>query len=271
MTTEPHNTHTPAAEFSDLILRMNVAYVGTAFHGWQIQKGLRTVQGVLRGQISYLLDRTVTPTGAGRTDRGVHARGQVAHVRVNSPAEADRLIRALPRRMPPDVELSDLRLATPDFNARRSAVARRYSYRLLLAKDIFRPHYWQIPFSLEREVMARAVADIPGTRDCSSFCKSSSLKDDGNVCHIDLCELEWAADKAIFHIRANRFLHHMVRILMGTLVEIGRGQRSADDMPAVFDACDRSRAGRMAPPEGLFLEKVYYPGDQDVTPEGENP
>jgi len=253
-----------SSEWGALCVRMKVAYVGTAYHGWQIQNGgLPTVQGVLREACSYLLGRPVMPMGAGRTDTGVHARGQVAHVRVDTEEEADRLVRALSRRLPPDIEVTEVHLTDPGFDSRRTAIARRYSYHLLLVKDIFRPFAWQLPYTLAREAMSAVAESLPGARDCSSFCKSSSLKDDGNVCQIDLCELEWAADSAIFHIRANRFLHHMVRILVGTLVEVGRGQRPADSFDAIFAARDRSEAGRMAPPEGLFLEEVYYPGDQD--------
>jgi len=240
-------------------LRIDLAYVGTAFHGWQVQPGLRTVQGELARGAGRLLGRPVMPVGAGRTDRGVHARGQVAHLDVADAAEAERLVRALAGAMPDDVAVTGVRAVSPDFNARLSATFRRYSYHLLLGRDLFRPHCWQVAAPLDRAAMDRAAADVPGTHDFTSFCKAASLKDDGNVCAVDLCSFDWQDDSAILHVRANRFLHHMVRNLAGTLVEIGLGRRAGDDVPAILAARDRSRAGGMAPPEGLFLEEVGYP------------
>ncbi len=236
-----------------------VAYVGSGFSGWQIQPAHRTVQGVLAKKLSFLLGREVSLVGAGRTDTGVHARGQVAHVTVASADEAARLERALPGMMPADIEVYDFRVVPPEFHARFSAIARRYSYRLLFRREIFQPNTWQIIRSIDRQAMDMAAAFLPGRHDCASFCKTSSLKENGNVCHIDLCAFEWSADSAIFHVRANRFLHHMVRIMVGTLVEVGRGQRPAKEIPDILEALDRSRAGCMAPAEGLFLEEVYYP------------
>lgn len=245
-------------------LRIDLAYVGTEFHGWQVQPGLRTVQGELARGAGRLLGREVLPVGAGRTDTGVHARGQVAHLDVTGAAEAERLVRALAGTMPPDLAVTGVRQVSPDFNARLSATSRRYSYRLLLGRDLFRPHCWQLDGDLDRTAMDRAAADLVGAHDFTSFCKAASLKDDGNVCRVDVCRFDWPADSAILsavlHVRANRFLHHMVRNLVGTLVEIGRGRRPADDVPAILAACARSRAGGMAPPQGLVLEEVQYPG-----------
>ncbi len=271
-------------------LRIDLAYVGTGFHGWQFQPGLRTVQGELARSIGRLLGREVMPVGAGRTDTGVHARGQVAHLDVADPAEADRLVRALARVVPPDLAVTAVSLVSPDFNARLSATARRYSYHLLWGRDIFAPHCWQLDGAPDRAAMDRAAADSLGAHDFSSFCKTSSLKDDGNVCRVDLCRFDWRDDSAmlsaILHVRANRFLHHMVRNLVGTFVEIGQGRRPAADVPAILAARARSRAGGMAPPEGLFLEAVAYPEHlldprwrdpaapalpDPLTTEGENP
>jgi tRNA pseudouridine38-40 synthase len=240
-------------------LRIDLAYVGTGFHGWQIQPDRRTVQGELGRAIFRLLGREAATVGAGRTDAGVHARGQVAHVDVANVAEAERLVRALPGVVPPDLAVRAVREVSPAFNARLTAMARRYSYHILLGRDLFRPHCWQVEADLDRAAMDRAAAVLSGAHDFTSFCKAASLKDDGNECVVDLCRFEWGDDSAIFHVRANRFLHHMVRNLMGTLVEIGQGRRPAADMASVLAARTRSRAGGMAPPQGLFLEEVTYP------------
>jgi len=264
-------------------LKIDLAYVGKEFHGWQIQPAFRTVQGELAAAASRLLGRDVVPVGAGRTDRGVHARGQVAHLSVRTDAEADRMAQALSDIMPSDVEVTGVERVSPWFNARFGAVSRRYGYHLFLGRDLFRPHCWQLPPDLDRDAMDRAAADLVGDHDCTSFCKSSSLKADGNVCRIDLCAFDWQDDSAIFDVRADRFLHHLVRIMVGTLVEIGRGRREPDSIPSILAACSRTCAGNMAPAEGLFLEEVHYPAHLldpawrgpadpvDAHPEGENP
>lgn len=243
----------------DFRLRIDLAYVGRDFQGWQMQAEARTVQGELRKLISRVLDRPVMPVGAGRTDTGVNARGQVAHVALRSEAECDRLIRALPGMVPGDIAVNAVRRVSPAFNARVSATSRRYSYHLLLGRDIFRPYCWQMGRDLDRAAMDRAAAQFLGLHDFTSFCKASSLKQDGNTCDLSLCAFEWDADGAVFHVRANRFLHHMVRNLVGLLVEIGCGRHDPRDIPRILGARSRSAAGGMAPPQGLFLEEVTYP------------
>ena len=264
-------------------LKIDLAYVGDGFHGWQMQRDHRTVQGELARACSRLLGRDVMPVGAGRTDRGVHARGQVAHLSVRTDNEAERMHGALSRVLPADVEVRGVNRVSPSFNARRTAVSRRYSYNLLLGRDLFRPHSWQLSGGLDTAAMDRACSDFMGSHVFASFCKSSSLRDDGNVCAIDLCAFDWQDDSAIFHVRADRFLHHMVRNMVGTLVEIGQGSQGPDEIPAILAAMSRSRAGGMAPPEGLFLEEVRYPAhvldpawrDPDAPvaahPEGDDP
>ncbi len=240
-------------------VRIDLAYVGREFHGWQVQPHRRTVQGELRSSLQRLLGRPVMPVGAGRTDAGVHARGQVAHVALPSLEECERLARALPGQVPDDMEVRAVRRVSPAFNARLSATARRYSYAVFFGRDIFRPHCWQVTDDLDRAAMDHAAADLIGAHDFTSFCKASSLKDDGNACTVTLCAFEWHERSAIFHVQANRFLHHMVRIMVGTLAEIGRGERDRRDVPRILAARRRSAAGRMAPAEGLFLEEVSYP------------
>lgn len=240
-------------------LRVDLAYVGRDFQGWQMQAVARTVQGELRQLVSRVLNREVTPVGAGRTDTGVNARGQVAHISLRSEAECDRLIRALPGMVPGDIAITSIRRVSPAFNARLTATSRRYSYHLLLGRDIFRPYCWQLGRDLDRAACDRAAGWLLGAHDYTSFCKASSLKEDGNVCDVSLSAFEWGPDAAIFHVKANRFLHHMVRNLVGQLVEIGYGRREADDIPRILAARSRAAAGGMAPPQGLFLEEVTYP------------
>lgn len=241
-----------------LRLRIDLAYVGTQFSGWQIQPNRRTVQGDLADRLERLLQRTARPVGAGRTDAGVHARGQVAHVDVRTADEARRVCRALPRLCPSDIEVLGAALVSPAFDARMSALSRRYSYRLQLRRNLFAPFAFHVPWPLDRAAMQVACASLLGVHDFSSFCKAGSLKLD-NHCRVDLCRLEWLDDSGILHIRADRFLHHMVRNIVGLLIDVGRGRRKPADLDRILQARDRCEAGAMAPAHGLFLEEVSYP------------
>jgi tRNA pseudouridine38-40 synthase len=241
-------------------LRLDIAYLGAGFHGWQLQPGLRTVQGELTEAVARLLGRRPLLTAAGRTDTGVHARGQVCHLDVETAREAERLAGHLPGRLSPDLQLLRLRPVPAGFDARFSALSRRYRYHFTLRRDICREvGSLHLPAPLDRAAVEWAAAHLVGTHDFASFCKRSSLHPTGNRCVVDLCRFHWRDDSAIFEVRANRFLHHMVRIMVGTLLEIGRGRRSADGIRRLLAARDRSLAGRTAPAHGLWLEEVVYP------------
>ena len=243
-------------------VRLDLAYVGAGFHGWQVQPDLRTVQGELAAALERLLQRPVMPTGAGRTDTGVHARGQVAHVELRDQVEVRRVTGAVAKLMPPDIQIHDARPVSPAFNARLKATSRRYSYRLRWSRNIFDPHAFEVSWQLDREAMAAACRRFLGTHDCVSLCKAGSLKDD-NTCRLDLCALEWSDGECIFRVRADRFLHHMVRNMVGLLLEIGRGARRPEDVDSILAARDRSAAGMMAPAHGLYLDEVTYPAELD--------
>jgi len=240
-------------------VRIDLAYVGTAFHGWQVQPGgLRTVQGELAAALERLLQRPCLPVGAGRTDAGVHALGQVAHAEVQDAREVSRVTGALARLVPDDMQVHAVREVSPAFNARLSAIWRCYHYHLRWTRNLFDPHALVVTQALDRQAMDDACARLLGTHDFASFCKTSSLKDD-NTCRVDLCALEWTAEGCIFRVRADRFLHHMVRNLVGLLVEVGRGARRPDEIAAILAARQRAVLGPMAPAQGLFLAEVGYP------------
>jgi tRNA pseudouridine38-40 synthase len=249
---------TPGAGEPRPRVRLDLAYVGAGFHGWQSQPDQRTVQGELADLLERLLGRRCVPVGAGRTDAGVHARGQVAHVLLHGPHEVARICGALPRITLEGIQIHAVRPVSPAFDARQSAIARRYAYRLHRRRNIFDPYAFEVPWRLDRSAMGEACVRIKGAHDFSSFCKTGSLKDD-NTCRVDLCGLEWEGERGIFHIRADRFLHHMVRNLVGLLLEIGRGIRRPEDIDTILAARDRRAAGMMAPAHGLFLEEVLYP------------
>lgn len=240
-------------------VRIDLEYDGTDFHGWQVQPGLRTVQGEMSRMLGRLLGRSVLPTGAGRTDAGVHARGQVCHVGSLSAAEAERLARALPEKCPADMEITAVTPVSRSFNARFSAIRRRYAYSIGLKRNVFRRNReWYVYWKLDPGAMAEAAAMMIGAHDYSSFCKTDSLREN-NACDVSVCRFDWSGDSGIFHVQANRFLHHMVRTMVGTLIEVGRGYRRPEEIPEILAARDRSFAGAMAPPQGLCLEEVGYP------------
>ena len=241
--------------------RLLVAYDGTEFHGWQRQPGCRTVQGVLEGALAVVLEvEEVTLQGAGRTDAGVHARGQVASLRAETPIPGAALKHALARRLPRDVRVLTSVAAEDGFDARRSALARRYSYRLLRAEDplegrfAWRPRRWP-----ELAALEAATCVIEGRQDFSSF-RSTGSSESNPVC--DITRARWVTWEGglRFEIVADHFLYHMVRSIVGTVLEVGATADPTGRMRAVIEARDRSAAGPTAPAQGLCLEEVVYPG-----------
>ncbi len=241
--------------------RLLVAYDGTGFSGWQRQPGCRTVQGVLEGALAGLLGvEGVTLQGAGRTDAGVHARGQVASFRAQTPIPGAALKHALAPRLPRDVRVLASAAVEEGFDARRSALARRYSYRLLRAEDpleerfALRPRRWP-----ELAALEAAARVLEGRQDFSSF-RSTGSSETNPVC--DLTRARWVTWEGglRFEVVADHFLYHMVRSIVGTALEVSTAADPAGRMLAVIEARERSVAGPTAPAHGLCLEEVMYPG-----------
>ena len=242
------------------VLRITLAYDGTDFHGWQIQPGgVRTVQGEMIRALDNLVRLEGIPPGAGRTDAGVHARGQVSSFQVPDLATVERVSRSLPRMMPPDVAIREVSTARPGFHARFSARGRRYRYRFCMEPDPFlRRDHLQVRSDLDLAAMRSSLESLTGDHDCTSLCRTPSLEPGRTLCRIRRVELVWTDGVGFFEIEADRFLHSMVRIVVGTLLEVGRGTRGVDTFTEVLAACDRRKAGPTAPPHGLCLEEVFY-------------
>ncbi|MCY3772861.1 MAG: tRNA pseudouridine(38-40) synthase TruA [Gemmatimonadetes bacterium] len=242
-------------------LVLKLEYDGTGFLGWQIQSEGRTVQGVLEEAIHTVLQADLRATAAGRTDAGVHATGQVVHFRTDSDVMVDRLKKGLNGVLPPDVRVLETALVTDDFHARFSAVGRRYVYRIIRRPSAMRRHHaWHVAYPLDVDGMRRACAPLSGRHDFTSFCQATSTAD-GTICEVR--ELDWVEqdDELRLHIEANRFLHHMVRTIVGTAVDIGRGRWPESAMAEMLEAKDRRAAGANAPAHGLCLEAVRYPSE----------
>jgi tRNA pseudouridine38-40 synthase len=241
------------------VLKLTVSYDGTGFDGWQRQPGRRTVQGVMEEHLSAVLDEPVKLTGAGRTDAGCHARGQVASLSTEAALPVEALAPVLNRRLPEDVRVRAATEERPGFDARRSAIARRYAYRLLREDDVLLARIaWHPRRPSHPEGLARAVAPLEGEHDCAAF-QSTGSTPGVSVCRVTHAAWrEWEGGLQL-DITANHFLYHMVRSIVGTALELQAGADPAAAMREVLASRDRGRAGPTAPAHGLCLEEVLYP------------
>jgi tRNA pseudouridine38-40 synthase len=240
------------------VVRLSLAYDGTDFRGWQRQRGVRTIQGVVEDGLERVVGEVPRLSVAGRTDAGVHARGQV--VSFETASEPDVIRRALNGMLAPEVVVTDARVAPEGFNARFSATAREYRYRIDVGEvpDPFTARYvWHRPGEPALTEMRRAAALLVGEHDFASFCRRPP--DDRHTVR-DLARLSLVRDDDRLEIaaRADAFLHQMVRSLVGTLMAVGDGRIAAGSIPGVLEARDRAAAGPVAPPHGLTLERVIY-------------
>ena len=243
-------------------IKLTLQYDGSGFFGWQVQPGARTIQGVLEEAVSRLANRPTTVVGAGRTDRGVHATGQVASVLVPGKWTPDSLRRALNAILPPDIRVSAAEEVTLDFHARFDATARSYVYRVGTTESALSPFRrrwcWPLARELDRPVLDAAAEQIVGDHSFRAFAKAGQ-EERGDRCTVMRAEWrDWSRFGVELHITANRFLHHMVRYLVGTMVEMALGRRPLADMARMLAGEPGLETSPPAPPEGLFLTHVAY-------------
>ncbi len=240
--------------------RLVVEYDGTDYCGWQIQPNGRTLQGTLEDALSRLLGHPARVAAAGRTDAGVHAAGQVVTFRTERPLTAATVQRALNALTPADIAVRAVDVVAEDFDPRRAAHSRAYLYRVWnrpTASPFWRRYAWHLPLPLDLSAMAAAAAPLLGEHDFSSF-RAAGCDARHPVRRVTVSRFEHDGDLLCYQIEATAFLRHMVRNIVGTLVEVGRGQRPADELPGLLAARDRTRAGPTAPPHGLCLTAVTY-------------
>ena len=241
--------------------KLIIEYDGRPFVGWQMQAVDLSVQGVLTAAIKSMTQQDVTVQGAGRTDAGVHALGQVAHVDLAREWRTDKLRDGLNACLRPHpVAVLQAETAPADFDARFSATARHYEYRILnrrsdLALD--RGRAWRVPKVLDAAAMHTAAQRLTGRHDFTTF-RSSECQAQSPVRTLDRLDVTRAGDDIRIHASARSFLHNQVRSLVGSLVWVGEGRWTADDLAAVLAAADRTACGPVAPPEGLYLVRVDY-------------
>ncbi len=241
---------------------LHLAYDGTAYHGWQKQPNALTVQEVIEDSLSLVLSRPVSITGAGRTDTGVHARDYYAHFELDkdfSPRELNQLVYRLNRVLPKDISLFSAFQVESDVHARFSAISRTYRYYISRKKDPFSQSYaWQYSSELNVDAMNASAAKLLLQNDFTCFSKSGT-DNKTNLCSIQESWLEENGCMLIYHVKADRFLRNMVRAIMGTLMDIGKGKIDAERFEEILLHGTRSDAGESVPAKGLFLEKVGYP------------
>jgi tRNA pseudouridine38-40 synthase len=241
-------------------IKLTVEYDGTGYHGWQIQATGKTVQGVLEKAVSTLVGRPTRIVGSGRTDAGVHALGQVANFISDKELQPYRLQRALNALTPEDVTVKKVEIVSDSFNARRHGRSRIYEYRILnrSSPSPFHLRYaWHVHDALDVAAMRQAITYLKGEHDFSSF-RGAGCDATHPVRTVYGTSIEQSGDSVVFTIEATAFLRHMVRNLVGTLVEVGRQQRSPESFAVLLDARDRTQAGMKAPAQGLFLIEVKY-------------
>jgi tRNA pseudouridine38-40 synthase len=268
--------------------KLTLAYDGTDFRGWQVQPEEVTVQGELQAALGRITGESPLPQGSGRTDAGVHALGQVASFQLAAPIPAENLQRALNRTLPPSIRILDARTAPDSFHARHSSVAKTYEYRVyrgeicppLLARYVY-PCRW----SMDMEALQRSARLFEGEHDFLSFAATDPDLTTRTACashDLDqkiepptaaqtirtIYSSGWeerkteAGELLVYRVRGNGFLHHMVRNLVGTMLDVGRGHLRYEEIAEIFVARDRAAAGPTAPARGLFLISVEY--DEEV-------
>ena len=257
-------------------IRLVLAYDGLAFHGWQRQPGLRTVQTSLEEAIARITGEAVKLFASGRTDTGVHALGQVAHFTTACPIPASNLRKALNDQLPAEVRVLKAEDAPAGFHARYDARSKLYRYRILqtpVCSPFAWRYAWHYPWPLDRRLMAEATRSFLGEHDFTSLAASAQGDDEqvesgseperqpkSMVRKISTSRILWSERRRalVYEVEGNGFLHHMVRNMVGTLVEVGRGAMEPDQIGRILEARDRTKAGPTAPAQGLCLVKVYY-------------
>ncbi|HEY4741411.1 MAG TPA: tRNA pseudouridine(38-40) synthase TruA [Candidatus Acidoferrales bacterium] len=277
-------------------IKLTIAYEGTAFHGWQIQPGLATIQGTLADAARKITQEKIFVHGASRTDAGVHALGQVAHFKTHSNLSADEFRRALNAVMPPQIRIMAAEEVGPDFHSRWQSLSKTYRYRIFRGRVLPPFEYRRVlhyPWPLDEAAMVEGARVFEGTHDFTSFAASSGSEDDdkdremnreiyrseiiGHFYAAFGTQLEASAEasaegKKIFaaapneapreihyEVHGKSFLRYMVRKIVGTLLEVGKGKLKPADIPSIFEMKDRSRSGPTVGPEGLYLVSLEYP------------
>jgi len=241
-------------------IKLTISYDGINYSGWQNQPGKRTIQGELQKAVSELFGITIKVNGASRTDAGVSALGQTANFLIDSPMPAANMVKAINHRLPRDIVVTDTAEVGGDFDASSSAKSKHYRYKIFTGKNrnvLQNRNCWHRPGGLDISAMDTAAGSLVGTHDFKSFAAAADRRE-SSVRTVSRCMVA-CEDKWIYiDIEADRFLYNMVRNIVGTLVEVGRGRWKPERIKDIIEAKDRTAAGPTAPPEGLCLMRIEY-------------
>lgn len=243
---------------------LKISYLGTAYHGWQVQPNGITVQETLQNALESVYKFRPALTGCSRTDSGVHAAEFYCHFDTDISIPHDGLVAALNSALPNDIAVIECKTVADDFHARYSSLGKNYIYRILCSKtpDPFRgDRTWHIARPLNVELMNKFLSGLVGTHDFIGFSSSGRTVTD-TVRTISECSAERIGDEIVISVSADGFLYNMVRIIVGTAVDVSDGKIDSDKAEEILASADRNRAGRTAPPQGLFLKKVFYENER---------
>lgn len=241
-------------------VKLTIEYDGTNYHGWQVQSNAKTVQGTVERAIYGLTGEEITITGSSRTDQGVHAYGQVANFFTESNIPQDRFSYALNRMLPEDIVIKKSEEVSLNFHARYCSKGKKYRYLIYnssFPSAIFRYRSYHVSHHLDMEEMEKSIGFFLGTHDFSAF-RSTGSSVKTSVRTIFDVKLTRVEDNIWFEVSGDGFLYNMVRIMVGTIVDVGMGRIKSKDIPSIIESLERKRAGRTAPPQGLYLVEVYY-------------
>jgi tRNA pseudouridine38-40 synthase len=255
-------------------IRFTIAYDGTDFSGWQAQPGQSTVQGALTDVLEKLTQRRVTICAAGRTDAGVHAAGQVVNFKTQSAMTTEEFQRSFNALLPPSIRVNAAEDVGPDFHSRWDALAKTYRYRIFRGR-VVPPFLWRYvqhdPYEMSFDAMAEAARHFEGEHDFTSFAASTGSEEDdrerttirtiyrSELLRAQSTNSHSSVEEWVYVVRGKSFMRYMVRKMLGTLVDVGRGKLAPADLPELFALRDRSKSGATMPPHGLCLESVEYP------------
>jgi len=249
-------------------IKLTLAYDGAQFHGWQIQPGLPTIQGAITEVVRKITEEQITIHGASRTDTGVHALGQVASFKTRSLLAPEEFQRAFNALLPPAIRVVAAEEMGSDFHARWQALEKTYHYRIFRGRVLSPFEYLRVmhyPYPLDETAMFDAARLFEGEHDFTSFAASSGSEDtdkDRSPLRVILSSTLVQCperEELVYHVTGRSFLRYMVRKIVGTLLDVGRGKLRPADIPALFESRDRSLSGPTAPPEGLYLVALKYP------------
>lgn len=253
-------------------IKLTIAYDGAAFHGWQFQPGMPTIQGALNVAAQKITEEKVVVHGASRTDAGVHAVAQVAHFRTHSLIPVAEFQRAMNALLPPAIRVIAAEEVGPDFHARWQAQGKTYRYRIFRGRvqpPFEHRRVLHYPGPLDEDAMAAAARLFEGEHDFTSFAASSGTEEDDRdretvrVIYSSEIVREPGREEIDYVVRGRSFLRYMVRKIVGTLIEVGKGRLAPADIPQIFELRDRARSGPTMPPEGLYLVSLEYPDPAD--------